>query len=216
MSQRLSRICLSLVAVLGASVASAEYTPFHELRQEHASIDEAIAAMPSSDLNGTLNRISALYTRSTVRDVGPNLFPQLHGNFSDGMSNALADLQADWVDGTASLTLEQKLVLIQTIEVAASSRLVSIYNTQPPCQTVCDPGPCQTCIQVTPPAVGMLNGVVGLFYNDMNAMIAEYNAETGSNIASLPSVLAAGNFDFHLDRIRATFLTIKGVESIDD
>jgi hypothetical protein len=216
MTPRFSRISLSLAALLVASIAAADYTPYHELRQDHPSIDAAVAALPSSDINGTFNRISALLERGSVRDLAFGQSDQLPANFESGMSAALQDLRVDVSEGFPTLTLEQRLTLMQVIDVSVMHRITDLYGIA---QTgTCNPTPEHPCpISLHPPVVGQLDSLAGALRAEMVAMIQVYNDDPASTVNEPnPGSVQAQSFDAALDRVRATFLTIKGVESIDD
>src|SRR5688572_23445329 len=100
-----SRLAAVVVALTVAAPVAA-YTPYHELRQEFVSIDAAVAAMSSSDINGTFNRISAILDRGNVRDLAAGQWTQLPGNFQSGMLAALEDLQADLQAHMGELSVE--------------------------------------------------------------------------------------------------------------
>ena len=64
------RRLLPLALLVGCALpARAEYTAYSELRQDNPVINEVIGELSSSDMHGTLNRISALFTRGPVRDL---------------------------------------------------------------------------------------------------------------------------------------------------
>lgn len=200
-----------------ATPALAEYVTYNEWRHEKQSIGEVVDAMPNSDLNGSLNRISALLDRSAVERLAPGDANEglLPNNWDEQMLRALEDLRADWKAVVGELTLEQKLTMLQVFDVVVISRNAELWqgwDAYP-----CIPTPEHPCtVALSPPIIFSVDGLVSGLRSEMNAMISAYNTERGAREPLIDTGLDSGNFDAELDRIRATFLTIGGVESIDD
>lgn len=129
--------CL-LVLLLGAApaAAAAEYVPYSDLRRDNPVIDETIALLSSSDLHGTLNRISALFTRGQVSDLPDGtLDSELPENVRRNLQNALEDLGADLLAADADLAasgltgddlLRRQWVLVQVVNLVFSERMLEL------------------------------------------------------------------------------------------
>jgi hypothetical protein len=211
-----TRFALVVLATsLFASAASA-YTPYSQQRQDHPSIDAMVASMSSSDINGTFNRISAMLERAAVRDLGAgaNEAGLLPENFERGMVAALQDLQDDIKDHAGELTLEEKGTLLQVIDVVVVIRLNVLHDgwQDDPCiPTAEDP-----CPDIRPAVIRQLDTVLGGLRSFQNDMLIDYNSTNDPDEPLFTTATTSLNYSERMDTIRATFLTIKGVESIDD
>jgi hypothetical protein len=133
-------VCLAL-AVPPAAWAEYQYQTLADLRQQgdnNADFQEAIGALPSSDLNGTLNRISALLSRSGMRDLPTDHTARtdLPANVKRNLAAALADLQVDLeaaldtLDGASpdSATLRHRSTILQLVAYVAVERPAQFYD----------------------------------------------------------------------------------------
>lgn len=210
---------IALVACLGASIASAETpTAFSQLRHDFPQIDEAIAAATESDLNGTFNRLSALYHRPPVDSALPGSAATLPENFARNLEATLIDLQEDLgKDQVGDLTVRQKLDLLQLVDVYAMKRPIELWGTAlyfktcNPCPIGASPeDPCGNCLDNDPAAVNEVQDTAiasRTLYRAVWESIAPADRPSPS-----PSGLTATNFGGAVDNL----LYIKGVESIDD
>ena len=199
---------VALLLCLGLASAALGITPptYSALRQQFPQINTAVAAMPSSDLNGTFNRLSAILHRAQV-DSAAN-FTQLPSNYEKNMEATLEDLRADLAN-VGSLSDDDALTIIQVVRLLAFKRNVELFGAF--CTpTPCDPFPCTPtpCIDTR------------AFYLTLRDIVSEINpvyqriranssqaVQDGSAASLTPNTLIPG---------LQTFLTIKGVESIDD
>jgi hypothetical protein len=214
----MKRIVLALVGVALASAASA-VPQYSQLRQQYPDIDAAIAAAPHSDLNGTFGRLSALYNRSPIDEMGPDAGTanQLPANFVRNLEATLVDLQED-LDKTelSVLTPEQAIDLLAVVRIYAFKRPLELWQSNPPttCPSFCpanDPeNPCHTCLDDDPQVINEVQNVAAKA-RFLYAKALQYPGLTGTYVT--PSQLTASNF---IDQVGALSLTIKGVESIDD
>jgi hypothetical protein len=134
-------LVILLIALAAPALAQdgPNYVPYHQLRQENPAIDEAIGHLSSSDLHGTLNRLSSLFTRSQVRDLpAGTLEADLPENVTRGLQAALEDLRLD-LDGAdadlaaSGLTPEEitlhEWVLAQTVSLVFADRMLDLADT---------------------------------------------------------------------------------------
>lgn len=232
----MKRILVALVCAALASAAAADTpTAFSQLRQEYPQIDDAIAAAPNSDLNGTLNRLSALYNRSPIdtaaADAGAqNLLP---ANFSKNLEATLLDLAEDiGKNDIEGLSPEQKLTLLQVVNIYGLGRPLELWQSNPPTKCSDFGGidlystcvgtteyPCPACVENDVPAMdaidGVFSGAKALYTAYRNSLTPTERLQTdldGNLLAPEPSSLKPGT----IIGATTTMLTIKGVESIDD
>lgn len=210
---------IALVACLGASIAAADTpTAFSQLRQTYPQIDDAIAAATESDLNGTFNRLSAIYRRPPVDAALPGSANTLPENFARNLEATLIDLQEDLgKDQVGDLTVRQKLDLLQLVNIYAMKRPIELWGTTNyfrtcnPCPIGTSPeDPCHVCLDNDPAAVNEVQDTASAsrtLYRAVWESIAPADRPSPS-----PSGLTATNFNGAV----VNLLTIKGVESIDD
>lgn len=220
---RLTTLAVAALGLALALPATADYTPYSQLRQDHASIDAAVAPMSNSDIHGTFNRISALFTRRQVRDLiaGDGNEGLLPRNFDASMVAALADLQLDLKDELQNLTLEERYTILQVVEVTASSRNVELFQGWDDDDGTCIPTPENPCPPpIAPDVIAQLDRLLRSFRAQVIAMIDDYNAETGSSLLRPGDAGAReyvpASFDAWMDDVRGSFGVLHGVESIDD
>jgi hypothetical protein len=205
---------------------------FSSVRQDNPEIDDAIAALPSSDFHGTINRLDALFSRGQVRNLGCGDAAQLPSNFQRSFESAIADLAAD-LDAAAadtSLTDEQFLMLAQVANKYAFRRLLAFYPAEaanPPCTpggiTFCQPGTGPgteiPCVPIPPPPCtedpAAFDALDSVLVEIQPRWTAIWNATPGN---TSPKFLNINNFNnaVRIETGSTTMLTIKGVESIDD
>ena len=211
---------IALMATLGISSAAIADTPpaFSELRHDKPQIDEAIAAATESDLNGTFNRLSTLYHRPPVDTAEPGSANALPANFARNLEATLIDLQEDLgKDQVGGLSVDQKLTLLQLVNIYAMRRPIELWGTTRYFRTcnLCPIGaspedPCYTCLDTDPAAVNAVQDTAVASRTIYRAVWE--SIDPASRPSPSPSGLTATNFDGAL----VNLLTIKGVESIDD
>ena len=211
-----------ILAVLGVALAtSAAAVPqYSQLRQDYPQIDDAIAAATESDLNGTFGRLSALYQRSPINGLGTDAGTngQLPSNFLRNLEATLIDLQEDLgKDQVGALSIEQKLVLLQVVNIYAVARPLELWASEviTTCGpfTACPPGEeyCPPCIDDDPAVINEVQDVVSAARPLYKAAYDSLTADQQVGLV-VPNSLTPGN----LAGAMGTMLTIKGVESIDD
>lgn len=215
---------LALIALATAAVAQTpNFTPvpYSEFRQER-TIDAAIAAMPSSDLQGTFNRLSAILQRGQVQEANPGGGIFLPANVMRNLEATLLDLQSDLSAenvGAIDGNLDHQLSLLHAVRQFAFRRQIQLYgafDVCPPCPPCDAPPPCTpcTCLTNDPDFYATLDQIAKIQLLD--AYTDLYNSLTEAEQATLGLVAPAAFEGSNFVGATGTMLTIKGVESIDD
>lgn len=100
-------------AVLALAASPAIANEFQDLRDREPAIDAAIASMPSSGITGTLNRISIQADQ-----------PNPSKSFEDRMVKNVETLEAQLRDGLPYLSLAERLVLAQVVQIVVIDDLL--------------------------------------------------------------------------------------------
>lgn len=210
------------LAVSGVAVAQ-DWRPYSDLRHDYDSIGVAVAHMSSSDINGTLNRISALYQRNATASAAEGDYA-LGGpdNFERGLESAIADLMADLGEFETSTTLTNadRTALIQTIDLVVFRKAWFLYDGYvgyPFCPPPDFPNPDMNfCSPATNDVIAALDTLARSLLDDMEEISAD------PSICTAPADFTPANmtryrsssFGTSVDQFQALF--VLGVESIDD
>ena len=171
-----------LLAVAGTSFAGSTY---QDLRHDHPSVGAAVSRMPSG-FSGTLNRISSLLEQRRVEEIPPGGYASLPSGFDRQLSDALQRLQADLQLGLPALSLDDRLVIAQVVNILAIERAAELYSGIIP--VPCPPG--ETCA----PAISnvqLLQEIVDLLADSIRQGIAETAAATGLDLSSAAAAASA-------------------------
>ena len=207
-----------IAAAVGVALAtSAAAVPqYSQLRQDFPQIDDAIAAATESDLHGTFNRLSALYQRSPIDGMGVDAGTngQLPANFLRNLEATLVDLQEDLgKDQVGALTVEQKLYLLQLVDMYAIARPLELWQSEviDTCIAACpigeEVGCGPTCVDDDPAVINEVQHVV-----DASRTLYKNIADSVSGEAVAPGSLNPNNFGAAIDDL---VNLVTGVESID-
>jgi hypothetical protein len=216
-TMRITRlVALLCVLVLPASVVAADY---QALRATHPSVGRAVAAMPSSAINGDLNRISSLMNQSRVQAfiANPDRSTEVPSFIDRPLVAALDDLGDDLAWGLSPLDFADTMTIAQVVNLVAVEPTLALY--EPPWLPVghCTVGfPSEDCV----PARLAVARIVQLLETKARAEWTEVAARDASLPAQLPppTDLQPNQFPQWVSQCLDApgVLASGGAESIDD
>jgi hypothetical protein len=215
-------LCVAGLFIILAAPLAAQ-TPYHEQRQLHYEIDDAVAALPTSDIHGTLNRISAMYQRGQIRDLltDAGTDGDLPENFVRGMDAALLDLKVDLKDVVALEGEDEyhKAVLLLTINAVAFSRNVDLYQNVPDDEFNCwiPAGGEQEYCRPSAAVTKGLDSIANMLKSTITELIQAGQAEGGPHGPPLGNTMIhAHNFDAWAEKVRINYGYVRGLPHIED
>jgi hypothetical protein len=172
---RFGAFLLSVAVLVTAAPASAsEYMPYHRLRQLFPQVDRAVASLPSSDLHGSFNRISAILSSKDFADLQDGSSAQVPANVERRLVAAIDQLRARLGDDLDALAPEDRLALLQTIAVVVFEPVDALHADStwefcPDPTTGCNaPAPLSALDRLAQDLVPVISGLV-LDYEAMAA-----------------------------------------------
>jgi hypothetical protein len=202
-------VLVSALALLLAVPAVAGNGPYRELRAQHPEIASAVASMPASSLNSTLDRISSLLVRPELMRLEDGHSAELTSQTVRQITSIVRNLERDLETGMPSLDVAERLVILQVVELVAFERLVGLHEDQP--WTDCGAAP--DCANA--PVLVSLDRVAQIVARSVREGVGEWRAAHGlapgaEQRAVTPTTLDAWTHDI-LDECGLGI----GVESID-
>ena len=198
---------LLLVGAAAASASATTPTPFSQLRHDFPLIGTAIGNLPNSEINGTFNRLSAIYNRANVASA--TTYTSLPANYDRSMATTLEDLQAD-LASIGTLNDAQAAELFQVVSLYAYQRNFELYGA------ICQP----TCVGHDGPGGGCTPTICvypNSFYQTLNSIATSLQTtytrlQAASSATGTPETLNGANF---ISAVHDVTHGIIGVESID-
>lgn len=115
-------------ATLALPAAAADSLPYHRLRALYPQVDQAVSALPSSSVHGSLNRISALLHSQPLGSLEDGSSALVPAHSERNLVRAIDQLRARLAAGLPDTDELDQLVILQVLSNQVFEPIDALYS----------------------------------------------------------------------------------------